>query len=104
MDPSPSPETLAAAAATEWFIARHKQKVGPFSLTQLQQQAAGGQLRPKDMVLAKNSGKWMHAEDVPGLHRAAFNSPGAPSSTGVVSAETLNYTSTAAPDGNQEPA
>jgi hypothetical protein len=34
-----------------WFVARNKQRDGPFSLAQLREQASLGQLQTTDMVL-----------------------------------------------------
>ena len=52
---------------TEWFIARNKQRLGPFTWAQLVEQAARGELAGTDMVLQKGAGKWLPAQSVPGL-------------------------------------
>ena len=48
----------------QWFIARNKQKIGPFSTTQMQQKAAIGELLRNEMVLDSNQKKWCLAETV----------------------------------------
>jgi hypothetical protein len=44
-----------------YFLAREKQKLGPFSLGQLQDMASRGELGPADMILPSGSGKWVPA-------------------------------------------
>ena len=48
----------------QWFIARNKQKIGPFSTTQMQQKATIGELLRNEMVLDSNQKKWCLAETV----------------------------------------
>src|SRR5262249_38787357 len=50
-----------------WYLARNKQKVGPFSWTQLQQMAASGMLQPADMLWPEGAAKWAAASSIPGL-------------------------------------
>src|SRR5262245_38062598 len=41
---------MQSLGATDWYYLRNNQKVGPFSVVQLQQLLAAGQLQPTDMV------------------------------------------------------
>jgi hypothetical protein len=50
-----------------WYVARNKQKLGPYSTAQIRQLAAAGQLRPEDMVLREGHKQWSTAGAVPGL-------------------------------------
>jgi hypothetical protein len=50
-----------------WFVARGKQKLGPFSTDQLMQMASDGQLQPQEMVLREGEPRWMEAAAVEGL-------------------------------------
>jgi hypothetical protein len=51
---------------TNWFIARNKQKFGPFSTGQLQQLAVLGVVQPTDYVLPEGATKWVAATTVDG--------------------------------------
>jgi hypothetical protein len=62
--------TASASRDAGWYVARHKQKVGPYTTTQLRQLAANGQLRPVDMILGEGQIKWVPAGSVPGLFPA----------------------------------
>jgi S1-C subfamily serine protease len=53
-----------------WFLARKKEKLGPFSLAQLKKMAAAGQLRPEDMLLPEGQGTWTTAECIAGVFSA----------------------------------
>jgi hypothetical protein len=53
-----------------FFLAREKQKLGPFSLGQLQEMAGNGQLGPGDMILPPGSGKWVPAASFSALFPA----------------------------------
>ena len=57
-------------AAARWFIARNKEKVGPFSAGDMQQLARYGLLQPEEHVLVDGATKWVPASSVPGLFRA----------------------------------
>lgn len=48
----------------QWYIAKGKQKLGPFSIEQMQQMAAKGELLKTEMVLGSNQKKWCLAETV----------------------------------------
>jgi WD40 repeat protein len=50
-----------------WYYARGKQKLGPFSFTQLAGLALGGQIQPDSMVLSEGMKKWIKASEVPCL-------------------------------------
>lgn len=50
-----------------WYLARNKKKVGPFSLAKLKELADAGQLTPHDHLLREGTTKWLDAGDVPGL-------------------------------------
>src|SRR5437899_6149789 len=64
-------QVAAAPAPPGWFVARNKQKLGPYPASQLKQMAASGQLRPDDMVLREGEGKWTTAGSVKGLFPAS---------------------------------
>jgi hypothetical protein len=53
-----------------FFVAREKQKLGPFSWGQLQEMAGSGQLGPGDMVLPPDGGKWVPAASFSALFPA----------------------------------
>lgn len=64
----------------EWFYVADRKKMGPVPFTHLQSLAAGGQLKPADMVLQGGTTKWAAAESVAGLFQAAADYlPPAPS-------------------------
>jgi len=50
-----------------WFIARNKEKVGPFSAGDLKQLARDGLLQPDEHVWLEGASKWVAAGGVPGL-------------------------------------
>jgi GYF domain 2 len=58
-------------ATERWFIARNKQKVGPFSAGDLKQLVRHGVLQPDEHVWLEGAGKWVEASSVPGLFRQA---------------------------------
>lgn len=62
-----SPAHILSAAASGWFYAQGKQRLGPFSLEHLRHLAAAEQLQPSDMVLPAGSRKWVEARAVEGL-------------------------------------
>jgi hypothetical protein len=53
--------------AANWYFARHKQKLGPFSWNQLRQLAAFGLLQRSDHVLQEGTPKWREAGAVADL-------------------------------------
>jgi hypothetical protein len=52
---------------TSWYIARNKQRFGPFSTSQLQQLAVLGLVQPTEYVLPAGSMRWVPATAVEGL-------------------------------------
>lgn len=58
-------------AALRWYIARNKEKVGPFSAGNLRQLAGYGLLKPGEYLWAEGAAKWVEAASVPGLFPAA---------------------------------
>jgi hypothetical protein len=58
-----------------FYIARGKQKTGPFSLGHLKQMAGAGELRPADMVLQDGTGKWTAASAIEGVFPIAQLEP-----------------------------
>jgi hypothetical protein len=54
-------------ASERWFIARNKEKVGPFSASDLKQLARHGVLRTDEHVWLQGAGKWIEAGSLPGL-------------------------------------
>jgi hypothetical protein len=52
---------------TSWYIARNKQKFGPFSTNQLQQLAVLGLVKAAEYVLPEGGTKWVAAHSVQGL-------------------------------------
>src|SRR5271167_2361402 len=49
----------------------NKQKLGPYSVAQLQEMAASGQLRPSHMVIRDGDHSWLPAASVEGLFPVA---------------------------------
>jgi hypothetical protein len=64
------PAAPVAPAEPAWYIARNKQKVGPYTMGQLHQLAASAQLARDEMVLQEGQGKWLPAASVQGLFPA----------------------------------
>jgi hypothetical protein len=58
--------------APRWFIARNKEKVGPFAAGDLKQLATFGLLQPGEYVWAEGTKRWVEAASLPGL----FPAPG----------------------------
>jgi hypothetical protein len=58
---------VPTSSADQWFAARKKEKLGPFSLKQLKQLASAGKLRSTDMLLEEGTAKWMAASVVGNL-------------------------------------
>jgi serine/threonine protein kinase len=48
-----------------WYYARARQKLGPFTLAQLRQLTADGDLGPKDMVWQQGAQKWTAVSELP---------------------------------------
>jgi hypothetical protein len=75
--PAAAPQPAAAAAEGRWYLARNRQKAGPYSAAQLRQMATAGQLAAADMLLPDGEAKWVAAGSVNGIF------PAAPSPTAV---------------------
>jgi GYF domain 2 len=56
--------------ASEWYIARDGNKVGPLSSAQLRELAKTGQLKPADMLWKKGKEKWVTASTINGLFQS----------------------------------
>src|SRR5579864_3637897 len=50
-----------------WYLARGKQKLGPYPAAQIKKLADSGQLQTRDMVLPEGSGTWVAAGTIRGL-------------------------------------
>jgi uncharacterized protein (TIGR03066 family) len=61
------PLAVPAAGPANWYVARNKQKSGPYSSAQLKRMAASGQLGPEDMILREGQKQWVTAGTVRGL-------------------------------------
>lgn len=59
------------AVSVRWFVARNRQKQGPFTFTQLQQMVASGNVQPSDMLLEEDQSKWRPAQEIGGLFLVA---------------------------------
>ena len=57
-------------ALARWFIARNKEKVGPFAPLDLKQLATFGLLKPEEFLLMEGTTKWVEARSVPWLFPA----------------------------------
>jgi predicted Zn finger-like uncharacterized protein len=63
-----APAVAAAPAnSNQWYLARDKKKLGPFSPAQVRQMAAAGQIGPDDMLLRDGAPKWISASSIKGL-------------------------------------
>jgi hypothetical protein len=54
-----------------WFIARNKERVGPFAPAELKQLAIHGLLQPGEYLWVEGAAKWVEAAALPGLFPAA---------------------------------
>jgi len=54
-------------AAPRWYIARKKERVGPFAASDLKQLASCGLLKPAEYVWPEGAAKWIEAATMPGL-------------------------------------
>src|SRR5262245_33715548 len=50
-----------------WYVARGKQKLGPFSFEELKERARTGGVLPVEMVLQEGTDRWRSAGEVEGL-------------------------------------
>src|SRR5262245_57538558 len=69
------PVAVPSAGGANWYIARDKQKYGPYPAAQMRQMAAAGQLVPQDMVLREGQPRWVEAASVKGLFPAPVAAP-----------------------------
>ena len=53
--------------AAQWFLARGGKKYGPYSMEQLRQFVASGNVLPTDMLLPEGQRQWVAANALPGL-------------------------------------
>ncbi len=82
---------------TLWFVARDKQKLGPFSWAELQAQASVGKLSAFDMILQHGADKWVPAGSVPGLFLVASVAPETLSQAPEQAPATVSYREPANP-------
>jgi hypothetical protein len=61
-----------------FFVARHKNKLGPFGLADLRAQFGSGQLQLGDMVLRQGAPKWVPASSIEELFPPSSSPPSAP--------------------------
>jgi hypothetical protein len=61
----------AVVSGTRWYLARGKNKLGPYSSSQLKEFANSAQLRPEDMLLREGDRRWAAASQVMGLFDTA---------------------------------
>jgi len=59
---------------SNWYVARDRRKLGPFSAEQIRHLALLGLVKPADHVLQEGAGKWVPAGSVGGLVPAAETS------------------------------
>ncbi|MFM7108781.1 MAG: RDD family protein [Planctomycetaceae bacterium] len=57
--------------ADAWYVGRNGERSGPFSETELREQAARGQIGPADLVWREGMPAWVAASTIPGLLPAA---------------------------------
>ena len=57
--------------ASEWYIARSGQRLGPYSSSDLRRLAVGGQLQPSELVWKDGMKKWHPASKIKGLFPAS---------------------------------
>lgn len=58
-------------APCRWYLARNRERVGPFSGSDLKQLAIHGLLEPTEYVWAEGASKWVQAASLAGLFPAA---------------------------------
>ena len=61
------PVEVPATAASRWFIARDKQKLGPYTWQQLLRLAQRGDVKRDQMILQEGHKHWVRADSVPDL-------------------------------------
>jgi hypothetical protein len=65
----------AESGSARWFLARNKQRLGPYTSAQLKQFADAGQIQPEDMIHREGRQKWVSAGSIKGLFTAARPEP-----------------------------
>ena len=65
----------AESGSARWYLARNKQRLGPYTSAQLKQFADAGQVQPDDMILREGRPKWVSAGSIKGLFTAARPAP-----------------------------
>lgn len=73
-------------AASQWYISRGGQRVGPLDAAQLKQMAGNGQLQPTDHVWREGMAEWAQAKQVKGLFASSLFPADAVPSTGAAGA------------------
>src|SRR5208337_4663987 len=73
--PVPCPSCGQVVNGPAWFYAKNRQKLGPVSLTHLQQSATSGDLQTSDMVLQDGAKQWVKAGTIPQLFPAHDTAP-----------------------------
>jgi hypothetical protein len=62
-----------------WYLARKRQRTGPFSAEQLREIASDGRICPTDMLLKRGDTKWVAASSLPWLFPSCFGVIASPS-------------------------
>src|SRR5208283_84539 len=73
--PVPCPCCGQPVTGPAWFYTKNREKLGPVSLTHLQQSAASGELQTSDMVLQEGAKQWIRAGMIPQLFPAGDAAP-----------------------------
>ena len=55
---------MNASQPRRWWLAKNKQRLGPFTAEQLRQMAASGHLQFADMLLEEGQQKWRPAGEI----------------------------------------
>ncbi len=61
-----------------WYVARNRERCGPFTYEQVRQMAASSVLSPHDLVFNEGASQWVEAVTVPGLFPVAVPRPSLP--------------------------
>jgi hypothetical protein len=67
--------TRSFPMANQWFIARDRNKFGPYSSEQMKEMANAHQLLPSDMTLEEGTAKWVPASQIPAFFPATASAP-----------------------------
>jgi WD40 repeat protein len=82
---------------SRWFHARGREKLGPFTLVELQLRAQQGELQPSDMVLQEGTPQWTSANSIAGLFSKVIPDSVAPVPETLATATPADQHSTAHP-------